>query len=396
MPAKPPVPAPPIPGQTRPAAAHVQAAVRAAQAKLPVAPPVPRPAVPVPVQAKAPPPPTRPVAPHVRAAVAAVQKAPAPAPRVAAPHVAAAVRAAPPRPVPGAAQAKLAPQGSPGVIQPLPLSKKDPTGQPEGIYWDRKEMVTVNGSNVPQHITAIMKDPPDGGRPSVSPPGWDWLRQRVPKIKGNWVRFHIINQYLGGPGDQTWNLVPTSVAVNNTFNREIEEPAKESALTDDHWTYVDVELKYNLAWPAPIPSSIHGEWGDWDADAKQWVCRRSLPGPLQNPDITNLHAVVYHRGINIPMADVTARGVPKEVRKRFRKWLSEYRQTEDEIGDFETEAEAKFGQDVHDGWLKSIYLDEDEDQPGTYVPVARALPQKRRPRAPRPPGRRKARGKRRY
>ncbi len=375
MPAKPVVPAPPASGQPRPAAPHVQAAMRAVQAKLPVAPTVPRPAVPV--QAKAAPPPARPAAPHVRAAVAAVQKAPVPAPRVAAPHVAAAVRGPQPRTVPGAAQAKLAPQEARGVIQPLPSNNNDPTGQKDGVYWDRQEMVKVNGSNVPQHITAIMKKPPDGGRPSVSPPGWAWLQEHVEKLKGNWVRFHIINQNLGGPGNQTWNLVPTSVGVNNTFNREIEEPAKKSALTDDHWTYVDVELKYDLAWPAPIPASIYAEWGDWDAGAKQWVRQRALPGPLQNTDITDLGGAVYRRGINIRMADMAARGIPKEDQGGFKEWLLDYRQNGDDIRDFEEAAEAKFGDDVHNGWLDSIYLDEDDNRPGRYIPVVKALPAKR-------------------
>src|SRR4051794_17447756 len=130
MPLKPVFPAPPAPGQPRPAAPHVQAAVRAAQAKLPVH-PVPRLAAPGPVQAKATPP-VRPVVAHVQAAVAAVQKAPAPTARVAAPHVVAAVSAVRPRTVPGPAQAKLTPQGSRNVVQPLPSNNNDPTGQKDG------------------------------------------------------------------------------------------------------------------------------------------------------------------------------------------------------------------------------------------------------------------------
>jgi hypothetical protein len=372
MPVKPAVPAPPAPGQPRPAAAHVQAAVRAAQAKLPVAPAVPRPAVPGPVQAKAGPP-VRPAAPHVRAAVAAVQKAPAPAPRVAAPHVAVAVRPVPPRTAPAAAQAKLAPQGAPGVIQPLPSNNTDPTTKADGVYLDRKETATVNGSKVPTRITAIMKKPPDGGRPSVSPPGWDWLQQHVQKLKGNWVRFHIINQYLGGPGNQAWNLVPTSVAVNNAFNREIEEPAKKSALTDDHWTYVDVELKYSAHWPAPIPSTILADWGDWDAGRRQWVLRGALPGPLRNPDITALGATVYRRGINIMVKDLADRGVPRDMQEGVMVFLRMYSQDDDNIDTLVETARTNFGRAFDDDWLDAIYLDEDDDNPGTYVPVVKAL-----------------------
>jgi len=210
----------------------------------------------------------------------------------------------------------------------------------------------------------------------VSPPGWGWLQQHVQKLKGSWVRFHIINQYLGGPGNKTWNLVPTSVAVNNAFCNGIEQAAKKSALTDDHWTYVDVKLTYDSDWPAPIPKSISSaEWGDWDDNGKKWVCQKTLPGALLNPDITDLGGVVYRRGINIRLKDIIDRKVPKLQQGPFKEWLQEYRQTGEDIREFEEAAEAKFGDEIYDGdgWLNAIYLDEDDDHPGKYVPVVKAL-----------------------
>ena len=49
--------------------------------------------------------------------------------------------------------------GQRGVVQRLPSNNNDPTGQVNGIYWDRQAMVNINGSNVPSRVTAIMKDP---------------------------------------------------------------------------------------------------------------------------------------------------------------------------------------------------------------------------------------------
>ncbi|HEY9422101.1 MAG TPA: hypothetical protein VIW92_11860, partial [Thermoanaerobaculia bacterium] len=305
--------------------------------------------------------------------VSAVQKVPGPAERPAAPHVRAAqpggiqARPAPVRPLPPR------PEQPAKIVQRLPSNNNDPTGNADGIYWDRQDMVSVNGKNVPSRLTAVMKKPPDGGRPSVSPPGWDWLQTKVQKLKGNWVRFHIINQKLGGPGNRTWNLVPTSVAVNNTFNREIEEPAKTSANTNDHWTYVDVALQYDNGWPAPIPKKINAEWGDWDAATSRWVRRKALPSALDNTDITALGDTVYRRGINIRMRDLQDRGVPSTERANFIDWLRDYYQADDDIDDFEREARRRFGDDVDDGWLNAIYLDEDSDHPGRYIPVVKAL-----------------------
>jgi hypothetical protein len=329
----------PSPLPQRVPAPHVQAACRAVQAKAAVVhPPPPVARVPAP-------------APHVRANVAAVQKAPRPAERPAAPHV-------------QAAQA--------GAIQRKPSNNNDPTGNKSGIYWDRKEMETVNGKNVPSRLTAIMKNPQDGGRPSVSPPGWDWLQTKVEKLKGNWVRFHIINQKLGGPGNKTWNLVPTSVQVNNTFNRRIEEPAKKSALTDKEWTYVDVELEYDDNWPAPIPKTIDAEWGSWDDIKKKWVRQDSLPSPLENPDITAFGKAVYHRGINITIKDAARRGVPRLQQRAFADWLESYSQGSEGYIKFWNEAKAEFGEESID-WMEDIYLDEDPDNPGRYVPVVKSI-----------------------
>lgn len=234
-------------------------------------------------------------------------------------------------------------------------------------------METVNGKSVPSRLTAIMKNPSDGGRPSVSPPGWDWLQSKVQKLKGNWVRFHIINQKLGGPGNKKWNLVPTSVQVNNTFNRVIEEPAKDSALIDKEWTYVDVELEYDQNWPAPIPKKIRAEWGDWDDNNKKWVRQKSLPSALENPDITAFGSAVYRRGINIAIKDAVRRGVPRRYQNQFVDWLGNYSQSSESYTKFWDEAEEEFGDDFNFDWMNAIYLDEDPDDPGRYVPVVKSI-----------------------
>lgn len=68
----------------------------------------------------------------------------------------------------------------------------------------------------------------DGGAPSVDPVGWNWLSDEARKT--NWVRFHILNQYLGGPGNNCANLIPATKASNNNRNwRGFEEAVKKKA-----------------------------------------------------------------------------------------------------------------------------------------------------------------------
>lgn len=53
----------------------------------------------------------------------------------------------------------------------------------------------------------------DGGPPTTKVVGWDWLSDDA--RKNNWVKFHIWNQKLGGPGNDIGNLIPTTKQINN-------------------------------------------------------------------------------------------------------------------------------------------------------------------------------------
>ena len=65
-------------------------------------------------------------------------------------------------------------------------------------------------------------------KPQTMPVGWDRLADEA-----DWVRAHLVNGRLGGPG-LSWNLVPTPTGVNNDMNTEYEDDcADESA---EGWT----------------------------------------------------------------------------------------------------------------------------------------------------------------
>lgn len=261
------------------------------------------------------------------------------------------------------------------LLQRLPSANNDPTGQADGLYEDRAETAVVCGKTVPTRITAIMRNPGLGTVPSIAPPGWDWLELHVERLKGHWVRFHIINRLLGGSGRSSLNLVPTSVAVNNAFSRGVETDAKANAKPANplaaQWTYIDVLLTYDGGWPAPIPKRIEAEQGVWDASAGGWVALTQQHPALLNFDITQLAGgPIYLRGDNITAKQIELRGAPASQAGAFARWLRTYSQTNDSDIRFAHNADAAgFDSD----WLTQIWLDEDEAAPGSYTPVVKKL-----------------------
>jgi hypothetical protein len=162
-----------------------------------------------------------------------------------------------------------------GVSQLAPCGTyANATPNAKGTYTDKADVVAHNNINVPSRSISVMKEADDGGVPSVDPPGWNWLKGNFGSLKGQWVRFHIINGKLGGPGNSTANLVPTTVATNLHGNwRTMEDEAKTHCNVTKDWTYLDVSLVYDNAFPAGIPKSVAGEWGKWTGNA--WASQKS-------------------------------------------------------------------------------------------------------------------------
>lgn len=174
---------------------------------------------------------------------------------------------------------------------------------PHGMFMDTANTVAHNSNvdgnaNVAGRRIAVMRGPANGGVPSVDPHGWNWLRAKFLRLKGQWVRFHLINAKLGGSGANPLNLVPTTHALNHDANwRQIEEDAKTSANTK--WTYLDVTPTYDPAYPAGIPRSIQGEWGDWDALNSQWITRGVMPATAQDNPVHNMQPYSDASALNL-------------------------------------------------------------------------------------------------
>lgn len=246
----------------------------------------------------------------------------------------------------------------------------------DGMYWDTVTRTNHNGSNVPEEITAVMRNPDYGGVPSVDPPGWAWLKTKFGKLKGTWVRFHIINAELGGPGNDTDNLVPTLHALNHNGGwRTLEDNAKDSATDEDDandstWTYVEVDLDYDDGYPAGIPSTIDAKWG-YD-DGNDWVQSGGNVHLAQNdPDDGDNNN--YLPAAQITQGRLQEFGCSLFEAQVLKGLIDDQYDDQDEFEQYaaQEEADDRIGSD---GWyaaLNRMYVDEDDDIDGPYGLVVR-------------------------
>jgi hypothetical protein len=66
----------------------------------------------------------------------------------------------------------------------------------------------------------------NGPDQNIMPNTINWLNINLPTAN-NWVRGHLLNDWLGGRGDRNDNLAPMSHTTNQQWNRNFEEPMKK-------------------------------------------------------------------------------------------------------------------------------------------------------------------------
>lgn len=108
-----------------------------------------------------------------------------------------------------------------------------------------------------------------GSSPNENPPGWAEL-ETYPGGRSSWVRAHLLNGQLHGPG-VIWNLTPGTVQTNNNMKTEVENPAKKEIVdTPANKTklyYYDTFVEYYQPEPTDsnmknYPRTINVKWGD--------------------------------------------------------------------------------------------------------------------------------------
>src|SRR5262249_20899556 len=92
---------------------------------------------------------------------------------------------------------------------------------------------------------ARLADPcPGGSAPSIEGPDWAALRRRYTGEGTYYIRGHLLNNHLGGPGDTWRNLTPLSRSANSSMSASFEERVKTRVLTDKRPGHFRVTANY--------------------------------------------------------------------------------------------------------------------------------------------------------
>lgn len=180
-----------------------------------------------------------------------------------------------------AAQAgAAAPQAEPGrqTSGAPPVQRRAANGvvqlAPEAVPANESRAYSANADGSSNIVEAQVKAILNGGAPSCVPTGWSDVLAKAAKVKGSWVRFHLLNQYLGGSGARKDNLVPTTVGTNHNATWRAMEQEAQTQATAGQWVWWRTQVTYHAAnalsgYGAGFPSNINVQSKKWNGAA--WV-----------------------------------------------------------------------------------------------------------------------------
>ncbi|MEP0264728.1 hypothetical protein [Dokdonia sp.] len=123
----------------------------------------------------------------------------------------------------------------------------------------------TNGKKAKQVIAEPLTKIPGnthGSSPGSSVPvGWERINPE--ERKNFWVRAHLLNHNLHGPGVE-WNLFPAPKTINSDMESKIESPAKKAiGKNDDKAYFYEANLTYS---GGDFPTSFKVEFGEYDLE----------------------------------------------------------------------------------------------------------------------------------
>lgn len=183
------------------------------------------------------------------------------------------------------------------------------------------------GSSV--RVELLTRDHPPGSTPRNAPENatWNRLRRRMDGGGTYYVRGHLLNEHLGGPGDTWDNLTPLTQGANNrdaeSMLHRFEDPVKD-AVEDGRAVNYIVTANYGVSHPLAAEAEAHRtEEGDTDSDVIADIIQAEsrIPGTLDcrseelKPDGTAGGTVAVHQVDNSfkanTLEDYSIRARPK-------------------------------------------------------------------------------------
>lgn len=105
-----------------------------------------------------------------------------------------------------------------------------------------------------------------GTHPTTDPMGWNMIPAHA---RGLWIRFHMINQQIGGLGQDN-NLVPTSQATNHDPDWRAFEIKAQNEYNMGKWIWCKVEVTGYHATNPGFPSDITGLLESYNQLSHSW------------------------------------------------------------------------------------------------------------------------------
>ncbi|PSN76555.1 hypothetical protein C8B47_26695 [filamentous cyanobacterium CCP4] len=131
---------------------------------------------------------------------------------------------------------------------------------------------SINGLTVGRVMEAKMLGPnhPQGGPPQNGV--LDGIMRYLPNQEtnpsqdGHYVKGHLLNDHIGGPGESE-NLYPITEAANNKHEREVEKKIKKWLNVKGYWIYYKVEVRESSAKLPQTPDHSGEVTADLDCEA---------------------------------------------------------------------------------------------------------------------------------
>jgi hypothetical protein len=107
----------------------------------------------------------------------------------------------------------------------------------------------ADGFGTSVRVERLAQPCPGGSSPSIEGPDWLTLKRRYTGEGTTYIRGHLLNDHLGGPGNTWTNLTPLSRSANSSMSARFEEPVKTKVLTDKRAVHFVVTANYGRTHP---------------------------------------------------------------------------------------------------------------------------------------------------
>jgi hypothetical protein len=178
---------------------------------------------------------------------------------------------------------------------------------------------------------------------SADPPGWQHARKLEEKGEDRWVRGHLVNDNLHGPG-KNFNLVPITGSMNTSMSAKLEEPAKKKLRQKRNVLYYHAEAQLwgGTGGAKDLGRKITVTWGtlekienkepkNWEKNQidRDWVELTTRPSDKVEKAMTNINTAGR---VNLQQAigrSVTQNFVERHVMKKRNPPHSHYKDVRD-------------------------------------------------------------------